>query len=100
VTHKRVAAAVISMWVFGAMLSLIELFDSAREDRFAVFATIEMFCLITTALLYSKIYLAVQHHANHMCAIQVQQEAQNGEMTNAARLKKSAVNTFYVYLVF
>ena len=32
--------------------------------------------------------------------MQIHQLAHNGEMANAARLKKSAVGTFYVYLVF
>ena len=66
----------------------------------AVFASIEVSCLITCALLYCKIYLAVRHHTNQIHALQVQQDAQNGEMANAARLRKSAVGTFYVYLVF
>ena len=101
VTHKRVVAAVISMWVFGAIISSTELLVTARKHRFAVFVTVEVFCLITTAVLYSKIYFAVRHHANQILhALQVQQEAQNDEMANAARLRKSAVSIFYVYLVF
>jgi len=100
VTHKRVVAAVISMWVFGAIISSTELLITARKHRFAVFATIEVFCLITTAVLYSKIYFAVRHHANQIRTLQVQQEAHNGEMANDARLRKSAVSIFYVYLVF
>ena len=100
VIHKRVVAAVISVWVFGAILSLIELLVTALKDRFAVFATIEMFCLITTASLYYKIYLAVRRQVNQMLALQVQDEAQNGDMANVARLRRSAVGTFYLYLVF
>ena len=100
VTHKRVVAVVISMWVFGAIISLVALLVPARKDRYIVFASIEVFCLITTALLFYKLYLAVRHHANQIDVLQVQQEAQNGEMANAARLKQSAVGTFYVYLVF
>ena len=100
VTHKRVVAAVISMWVFGAIISSTELLVTARKHRFAVFVTVEVFCLITTAVLYSKIYFAVRHHANQIRTLQVQQEAQNGEMANAVRLRKSAVSIFYVYLVF
>ena len=100
VTHKRVVAAVIFIWVFSASLSLTRLSDLEKKKRFAVFATFQVFCLITTALLYYKIYLAVRHHTNQIHALQLQQEAQNGEMANAARLRKSAVGTFYVYLVF
>ena len=104
VTHKRVVVAVISMWVFGAIISsLTALLDTTQTDRYAVFASLELFCLTISAVLYFKIYLAVRHHANQMHALHVQQEAQNVEITemaNAARLRKLAVGTFFVYLVF
>ena len=100
VTHKRVVAAVIFVWVLSAILSLIGLLLPAKKGTHVIFVTIEVVCLMTTALLYCKIYLAVRQHANQIHALQVQQEAQNGEMANAARLRKSAVGTFYVYLVF
>ena len=99
VTHKRVVAAVISVWVLSAIFSLIGLLVPARKGAFVIFATIGSICLIATAGLYYKIYLAVRHHANQIHALQVQ-EARNDEMANAARLRKSAVATFYVYLVF
>ena len=100
VTHKRVVAVVISIWVLSAILSLIRQLVPAKENAFVILATIEIICLITTAGLYGKIYLVVRHHTNQSNTLQVQQEAQNGEMANAARLRKSAVATFYVYLVF
>ena len=101
VTHKRVVAVVILIWVFGALLSLIGSFViPAREDRYVVFATVEVSCLITGAVLYYKICLAVRHHINQIHSLQVQQEAQNLEMANAARLRKSTIGTLYVYLVF
>ena len=99
VTHKRVVAAVISVWVLSAILSLIRLFVPVKV-AFVIFAAVEGVCLITTAVFYYKIYLAVRHHTNQIHAVQVQQEAPNGEMANAARLRRSAVGTFYVYLVF
>ena len=100
VTHKRVVAVVILKWVFSAILSLVGRLVPARKDKYIVFATIEGVCLITAALLYYKIYLAVRHHANQIHALQVQQEVQNGKMANAARLRKYALATFYAYLVF
>ena len=101
VTHKRVVAVVISMWVFSAIISsLTALLITTRTDRYSVFASLEVFCLIITTMLYYKIYLAVRHHTNQIHTLQVQQEEQNGEMANTARLRKSAVGTFYVYLVF
>ena len=99
VTHKRVVSAIISVWMLSAILSLIGVLLS-KKDKYVIFATFEAVCLITTAVLYCQIYIAVRHHTNQIHALQVQQEAQNGEMANAARLRKSAVCTFYVYLVF
>ena len=100
VTHKRVIAAVISIWVFGALLSLIGVLFRAGEDRYVVYATVEMSCLITAALLYYNIHLAVRRHTKQIHSLQIQREATNGEMANAARLLKSAIGAFYVYVVF
>ena len=100
VTHKRIVAVVISIWLLSAALSLIGFLVPAVKGGYVVFATIDTVCLVTTALLYCKIYLAVRHHANQIHALQVQQEVQNGQMENAAKLRKSAIATFYVYLVF
>ena len=106
VTHKRVVGVVILIWVFSAFLSFLSLTEKLewltvnQVTLSAVFASIEVSCLITSALLYCKIYLAVRYHANQIHALQIQQEAQNGETANAARLRKSAIGTFYVYLVF
>ena len=100
VTQKRAVAAVISIWVFGALLSLAGVLLSAREDRYIVYATVEVSCLIIAALLYNKIYLAVRRHTKQIHSLRVQQEGKNVEMANTTGLRKSAIGTFYVYLVF
>ena len=104
VTHKRVVAVVISIWVVSAFLALFWFFVPPTKGNFvatiATTAAIDTVCLVTTALLYFKIYLAVRHHRNQIQSLQVQQEALNSEMANVARLEKSAVGTFYVYFVF
>ena len=101
ITHKRVDAVVILIWVFGALLSVMGSFViPSRKDRYVVFATVEVSCLTIGALLYYKIYLAVRHHTNQIHSLQVHQEAQNLEMANAARLRKSVIGALYVYLVF
>ena len=62
---------------------------------------VESVCYITTAFFYFKIYLAVRHHSNQIHVLQAQLAQNNeGDMTNAARERKTAVGTFYVYLVF
>ena len=64
--------------------------------------TIGAVCLTTTGLIYCKIYSIVRHHTNQIHALQLQPvgQNQNGELANAARLKKTALATFYVYVVF
>ena len=72
-----------------------------RNARHAILAIIAISCLLATTLLHYRIYLAVRRHANQISqAQQVQQTAQNGEMENAARLRKFAVGAFFVYLAF
>ena len=101
VTYKRVVAVVMLMWVFSAFLSLIDLdWISERKIVRIIFTTVDTVCFITTAFLYYKIHKVVRCHANQIQALQVQQIATNGQMINAARLRKTAVGTFYVYLVF
>ncbi|CAH3127952.1 unnamed protein product, partial [Porites lobata] len=96
VTHKRVVAVVISVWVFSASISVLhQLYDYDIMP-----AVIVVVCVVTTGLLYCKIYASVRHHANQIHALQVQQATQNEDMANAARLKKSSLATFYVYLVY
>ena len=94
VTHKRVVAVVISFWVF----SVIACF---WYESISVLSVMSVVCIITTGLLCCKIYAAVRHHTNQIRALQVpEQVAQNGDMANTARLRKTAVATFYVYILF
>ena len=104
VTHKRVIAVVISIWVISAFLSL--LFPAARLEWIPnrvpeiMFAARDAVCFLTTGFLQYKIYASVRHHTGHIQALQVQEEAQNREMTNAVRLRKTALATFYIYFLF
>ena len=97
VTHKRVVAVVVSTWVFRASITFLRQFYSTTGSLPAIIVVV---CIITTGLLYCKIYAAVRHHTNQIHVLQVQQVAQNGEMPNAARQRKMAVATFYVYVVY
>ena len=68
VTHKRVVAVVISVWVFSASISIpLHLYDF-----YIMHAVIFIVCLITTGLLYCKIYAVVRHHTKQIHALQVQ----------------------------
>ena len=99
VTHKRVVAMIITIWVFSAFFSLLYLWVSTSISHI-VFIISGIACLVVSAMLYFKIYFAVRRHRNQIRALQVQQVAQNDQIADAARLRKSAVGIFYVYLVF
>ena len=94
VTHKRVVAVVVSTWVFRASITFFRQFYSTTGSLPAIIVVV---FIITTGLLYFKIYAAVRHHTTQIHALQVQQLAQNGEMAIVARQRKVAVATFYMY---
>ena len=99
VTHKRVVAVVISTWILSASISMIWVWNPGNIANVTVAITLAA-CVITTSFFNYKIYVAARRHADQIQALQVQQAAQNGEMANVGRLRKSAVTTVNVYLVF
>ena len=102
VTHRRVVTVVISVWVWSSCFSLFVLTRVLENVLAIINATIGAVCLTTTGFIYCKIYSIVRHHTNQIHALQLQPvgQNQNGELANAARLKKTALATFYVYVVF
>jgi len=99
VTHKRVVAVVISIWVLGAFFSLMPLWVSF-DIRNLLSVVLRVVGLILTTLVYIRIYLAVRFHKNQIQVLQVPQVAQAGELANFTKRIKSAVGVFYVYLVY
>ena len=99
VTYKRVVAVVISVWLLSALISFLSL-SMGPVALSIVLGTILVVWVVITGILYCKIYAAVRHHTNQIHALQVQQEAQNEDMANVARQIKTALATFYVYVVF
>ena len=63
VTYKRVAAAVISIWVISALMSLIRLFLS-RQIIYVSFVVIESACIVTATFLSARLYLTLRRHMN------------------------------------
>ena len=96
VTYKRVAAAVISIWVISALISLTRLF-LPTQIMYASFAIIESACIVTATFLSARLYLTIRRHINQ---IQVPQVAQNDQGESVQRKRKSAMASLYVYLVF
>ena len=93
VTHKRVVAVVISIWAFSVFVSF--LLSWVPLDTYSlIMAFSATVGLVITTMIYLRIYFAVKQHKNQIQVRQVQQIA------IFARLTKSAVGIFYVYLVF
>ena len=99
VTHKRVAAVVISAWLFSALLTLTSLWSS-QEVMYWIIIIIQVVYVITATFLNYKIYVTVRRHAHQIHALQVLQRTQNVEMANVGRMRKSGVTSVYVYLTF
>ena len=96
---KRVLAVVVSIWILSAILALI--FSLRPQIEFFISVPMETVCYLATASFYLKIYLLVRRHKTQILTqrIQVTQEETDNE-ANAAKLRKSATGTFYLYLVF
>ena len=100
VTHKRVLAVTITIWVLSAFISLASLWVSP-VIRTLFQGIIIIVGLLLTTVAYIRIYLAVRRHKNQMQALQVQQaDNQTDEMASFASVIKTAVGVFYLYLVF
>ena len=70
-----------------------------RKVPYIIFSIFNTIGITTAGLLYCKIYTTVRRHTNQMYHLQIA-AAQSEEMANAARLRKSAVTSFFVYVVF
>ena len=101
VTHKRVVAVVISIWVFSAILSLIRLWIP-RNIIYVGFGILLFVCASTITLLSFKSYSTARDQIIQIQVMEltVQQAAQNGEMANVERLRKFGKAAIYVCLVF
>ena len=95
VTHQRVVAAVISIWVISTLISLLTLF-LPKQIRYVSFVIIESACIVTATSLSAKLYLTIRRHINQ---IQVSQVAPNDQGESVQRKRKSAMATLYVYLI-
>ena len=99
-THKRVVAVVISISVLTAFIVFMVWWVSF-DIIFVVVVLIAVVCLLVTAVVYIRIYLAVQRlRKNQIHVLQVQQATENNEITNLANVVKSAFGIFYVFLPF
>ena len=100
VTHKRVVAVVISLWLLSVFLPLLAMFWISLRISTLVLLFVGVIGLLVTTVVYIRIYVAVQRHKNQIQSQQVQEGAESGELASFASLSKSAVGVFYVYLGF
>ena len=96
VTYKRLGAAVISIWVISALISVIRLFIP-KNIMYVIFVVFTSACIINVTSLSVKLYLTLRRHINQ---IQVQQLARTGQGEIVRGKRKSAMASLFVYLVF
>ena len=99
VTYKRVVPAVILSWILSACLALTDVLSNKNVSDL-VGMTVGLVCLLTMGLIYFKISIVVRRHTVQVHAQPVEAVAPNEEShSNFERLRKTAVGTFYVYLL-
>ena len=81
VTHKRVVAVVISVWLLSVFFPLL-VFWVSRDISLPIELSVGGFCLLTTVA-YVRIYLAVRRHKNQIQVLQVREVAETGQMANS-----------------
>ena len=100
VTHKRVVSVVILIWVLTGFIFFMIWWVSFDIIR-CVVVILAVVCLLVTAVVYIRIYLAVQRlRKNQIHVLQGQQATENNELANMANVVKSAFGIFYVFLLF
>ena len=93
VIYKRVIIAVISIWVFSTLTSLLKLW--IPKDIMFVFSVMkDSSSIITATFLSVKLYPTLRRHINQI------QLTQNEQGKSVQRKMRSAMASLYVYLIF
>ena len=95
--------AVISIWLLSAIISSSVFWDPLLFSSQVIGLVIMTVCLIVVVIFYWRIYIVLKRHKNQIQGLQiqeVQQGVQNGDLLNFLKLRKSALGTFYVCIVF
>ena len=102
VTHRRVEAVVISIWVLSAVLSLSRTrihSEKASTIILAIIVFITLGCLVAIAIIYVKLYVVLKHHIMQVQALNINLDSQTTvAIEDTARQKKCTVAIFYLYL--
>ena len=97
VTEKRTNIAQIAVWVINGLLSLVWLKGFRTYSGFA--AVMIIFSLLASFYVYIKMYWVVKRHTGQI-HFQMGSQMLHLEFCRLKRLRKSAVNTMYVFFVF
>ena len=103
VTHKRVIAAVISIWLLSTIISSSVFWDPSFFISRVIRVVNMTVCLILVAIVYWRIHIVFKRYKIQIEGLQIQeaqQGVQNGDLSNFLKLRKSALGTFYVCIVF
>ena len=95
VTSFRVTAVITFFWVFSSIFAASMPFWDQNQFYYSL-SVIFYILLVGNFVVYLKIYFVVRRHQTQ---IQHQQEPNNGTIFIVRRFKKSAVNTFLVYIL-
>ena len=102
VTHRRVQAVVISVWVLSAVLSLPRTgthSEKANRIILAIIVFIILGCLVAIAIIYVKLYVVLKHHIMQVQALNINLDSQTTvAIEDTARQKKCTVAIFYLHL--
>ena len=93
VKYKSVAAAVVFIWIFSALISLMSLFISKKIMN-VIFVVIVTVSITTTTPMSVKLYLTTLRHINQ---IRVTQVALNSQVESLQRKRKSAMASLFLY---
>ena len=99
VTHRRVEAVVISIWVLSAVLSLPRTRTHSEKAILAIIVFITLGCLVAIAIIYVKLYVVLKHHIMQVPAVNINLDSQTTvAIQDTARQKKCTVAIFFLYL--
>ena len=94
VTDKRVYIAIIALWFTSGFVSFTLI--AISSNSYLISAIIQIAGLLVITVAYLRIYKAVRYHQNQIYS---QHQIQNGQAMGILREKKSALNTFYIYII-
>ena len=94
VTGKRVNFGLVVLWLSNALSTFVFMKLPSQNDLVGVI--LQTVGLILLAIAYTRIYVVVRYHQNQLHG---QNQIKNDQVMQAARVNKSALNAFYVYIV-